>query len=65
MCIRDRMMGDKQTIIGLGAGATTKLIFIEENRIERMINIKNVSLYIERLQEMLDRKLELLDTLYQ
>lgn len=60
-----QMMGDKQTIIGLGAGATTKLIFIEENRIERMINIKNVSLYIERLQEMLDRKLELLDTLYQ
>lgn len=50
------IMEEKQTIIACGAGTTTKRLFPEENRIERSENIKDVELYIGRIEEMIERK---------
>ena len=50
------IMEEKQTIIAVGAGASTKVVFKEENRIERIENVKDVRNYIDRIDEMIDRK---------
>ena len=55
-----QIMEEKQSIIALGAGAITKVVFPSENRIERAFNVKNVEEYINRLDEMLERKRKLL-----
>ena len=52
-------MEEKQTIIALGAGASSKLVYnSDENdyRIERIANVKNVREYIDRIDEMIGRK---------
>ena len=54
------IMEEKQTIIGCGAGTATKRVFPAENRVERTENVKNVEQYIERIDEMLERKKALL-----
>jgi oxygen-independent coproporphyrinogen-3 oxidase len=51
-----RIMDEQQSIIALGAGGMTKVFFPEENRLERVPNVNNYEVYIERLQEMLERK---------
>ena len=50
------IMEEKQSIIALGAGGSTKIVFPEENRIERVENVKSVKDYIERIDEMIGRK---------
>lgn len=59
-----QMIEERQTIIALGADAVSKIIFLEENRIERFGNVKDVKEYINRIDEMIKKKVELLDTLY-
>ncbi|MDO4266926.1 MAG: coproporphyrinogen dehydrogenase HemZ [Eubacteriales bacterium] len=54
------IMEERQTIIGCGAGTTTKRLFPEENRIERAENVKDVEQYISRIEEMIGRKERLL-----
>lgn len=54
------IMEEQQTIIGCGAGTTTKRVFPEENRLERVENVKNVEQYIGRIDEMIERKRRLL-----
>lgn len=49
-------MGEKQTIVGVGANASTKIVIPGQNRIERVENVKNVKDYLERVDEMIDRK---------
>ncbi len=44
------MMEEKQTIMGIGAGAVSKLYYPETNRIERKPNVKNIHVYIERMK---------------
>ena len=51
-----RIMADKQSVIGLGAGAVGKVYYPEEDRIERIANVSNYKIYIERFSDMLDRK---------
>lgn len=51
-----RIMDEQQSILALGAGGMTKVFFPEENRLERVPNVNNYEVYIERLHEMLDRK---------
>ena len=46
---------EKQTIVALGAGSITKVV-LPDGRIERCDNVKDVALYIEKLDEMLERK---------
>ncbi|MGN0161495.1 MAG: coproporphyrinogen dehydrogenase HemZ [Lachnospiraceae bacterium] len=50
------IMEEVQTIVACGAGASTKIVFPKENRIERVENVKDVKNYIERIDEMIDRK---------
>lgn len=50
------IMEEKHTILALGAGATSKFVFQEENRIERVENVKSLKDYIERIDEMIERK---------
>ena len=51
-----RIMEDKQTIIGLGAGAVGKVYYPDEDRLERIANVNDHRIYIERFDEMLARK---------
>lgn len=54
------IMEEKQTIIACGAGTTTKVMFPEENRLERVENVKDVEQYIGRIDEMIGRKEKIL-----
>ena len=51
-----RIMEEAQTIIALGAGGISKVYFPSENRHERVANVSNYEIYIERTEEMLERK---------
>ena len=48
-------MEEKQTIVALGAGSITKRVY-PDGRIERCENVKEVAQYIERIEEMIERK---------
>lgn len=50
------IMEEKQDIIAVGAGTSSKFVFPAENRIERVENVKNVDHYVERIDEMIKRK---------
>jgi len=54
------IMEEKQTIMALGAGATTKVVFEDGKRIERVGNVKDIINYLDRVDEMVERKRELL-----
>ena len=61
-------MEEKQTIMALGAGATTKFVLPEINpdgshRIERVENVKDVKNYLERVDEMIERKIRKMEEL--
>ena len=51
-----RIMDEHQSILALGAGAISKRFYPEENRLERIPNVSNVGHYINRLDEMIERK---------
>lgn len=53
-----QIMEEKQSNYALGAGAISKFVYVDEDRIERVDNVKNVEQYIARVQEMVDRKKE-------
>jgi oxygen-independent coproporphyrinogen-3 oxidase len=48
-------MEEKQSILALGAGATTKVVQAAD-RIDRIDNVKDIKNYIERIDEMIERK---------
>ncbi len=52
------IMEEKQTIVALGAGSISKRVY-PQGRIERCDNVKDVAQYIERIDEMIERKREL------
>lgn len=54
------IMEEKQTIMALGAGSISKLV-CADGRIERSENVKDVALYIEKIDEMIERKQSLLE----
>ncbi len=49
------IMEEVQSILALGAGGSTKLVW-EKDRIERIENVKDIKNYIERIDEMIERK---------
>ena len=51
------IMEEKQSIVAAGAGASTKMVY-PGGRIERIENVKDVGQYIERIDEMIQRKRE-------
>ena len=50
------MMEERQTILALGAGGVCKFIDYENNRLERLDNVKSLKDYIERIDEMILKK---------
>ena len=51
-----RMMQEKQSVMALGAGAVSRVYFPDKDRMERVFNLADTALYIERIDEMLERK---------
>ena len=51
-------MEEKQSILAAGAGASTKFVFEHGERIERVENVKDLKNYVERIDEMIERKRE-------
>ncbi|GKT30973.1 hypothetical protein ADUPG1_001777 [Aduncisulcus paluster] len=49
-------MEERHQIVALGAGAASKMVYLEENRFERVSNSKGVEDYIERIDEMIEKK---------
>lgn len=56
------IMEEKQSILAAGAGASTKFVFQNGERIERAENVKDVVNYISRIDEMIERKRTGIDT---
>ena len=56
------IMEEKQSILALGAGASSKYVFeaqeAEGIRVERTENVKDITHYLERIEEMIERKRE-------
>lgn len=52
------IMEEVQTIVACGAGTISKRVY-PDGRIERCDNVKDVAGYIERIEEMIERKREL------
>ena len=51
-----RIMDEHQSILAFGAGGISKVYYPEEDRLERVPNVSNYSIYIERVDEMIERK---------
>ena len=51
-----RIMEEAQSILALGAGGISKIWFPRENRLERVANVSNYEIYINRIDEMIERK---------
>lgn len=51
-----RIMEEAQSILALGAGGVSKAYYPDENRLERVANVSNYEIYIERIEEMIERK---------
>lgn len=52
------IMEEIQTIVALGAGSVTKRVY-GDGRIERCDNVKDVQLYMDKIDEMIERKRKL------
>lgn len=50
------IMEEKQTILAVGAGSSSKMVLPDSNVIDRVENVKDVELYINKIDEMIDRK---------
>ncbi|CDF58324.1 coproporphyrinogen dehydrogenase HemZ [Thermobrachium celere] len=55
-----QMIAENISILSLGADAITKIIYEDENRIERYANVKDVREYVNRIDEMIDKKINVL-----
>lgn len=58
-----RIMEERHSILALGAGSSSKFCYPNENRFERFSNSKGIEDYIERVDEMIEKKLKLLTLL--
>ncbi len=50
------IMEELESIVACGAGAVSRLCYYDENRIERIENVKDPKIYMERFEEMIARK---------
>ena len=50
------IMEEKQTILACGAGGSSKIVSADLNRIDRIENVKDVNMYIDNIDDMIDRK---------
>ncbi|MDD3225776.1 MAG: coproporphyrinogen III oxidase [Clostridium sp.] len=59
-----QMIEEKQTMIAVGANAVSKIIFLDEDRLERFPNNKDVREYIKNIHKKVSDKIKFLDELY-
>jgi len=52
------IMEEQQSIMAVGAGGISKFVYHDENRLERVPNVKDIQHYIARIDEMIKRKEE-------
>ena len=52
------IMEESESIIAAGAGAITKMVYQNGERIDRIANVKSLEDYITRIDEMIQRKRE-------
>ena len=52
---------EHHTILALGSGGSTKFNFAGTGRLERVENVKSVKDYVERIDEMIQRKKDFLE----
>ena len=50
------IMEEKQTIMAVGAGASTKIYHPDKKIVSRLENVKSITDYIDRIDEMIERK---------
>ena len=55
-------MEETASVIAVGAGAISKRVFNLQNRIERQANVKFIQDYIERIDEMIEKKKNLFES---
>ena len=56
-CIYNMLiMEEKQTIIAVGAGATSKIYSPQTGKVERVPNLKDLREYVRRVDEMVEKK---------
>lgn len=51
-----QIMEEKQTVLAVGCGGSTKTYDAKTDKIERIFNVKGVEEYIDRIDEMIERK---------
>lgn len=54
------IMEERESIIGAGVGSTTKIYYPEEGKLERVFNFKDIQEYITRIDEVIERKRNLI-----
>ena len=57
------MMEDMGSVIGIGAGSSSKAVFHDTGRIERVFNLKDAHEYIKNFDTILKRKDKYFDIL--
>lgn len=55
-----QMIEDRQTIAALGADSVSKIVFFKNGRIERFMSVKDVKIYINRLEDTINKKIKFL-----
>jgi oxygen-independent coproporphyrinogen-3 oxidase len=55
------MMSERQTIIGIGAGATGNIYFEENDEIKKIFTVKDIKTYNERFKEILEKKCAMIE----
>jgi oxygen-independent coproporphyrinogen-3 oxidase len=50
------IMEEKETIIAAGVGSTSKVFYPDEDRLERIFNFRSINEYINRIDEVIERK---------
>ena len=58
-----QFMHEKRDIWAFGAGASSKIYYPEDDRLERIGNVKNLDEYLARVDEMIERKQKALQRL--
>ena len=57
-------MEEVQSIIAMGAGSISKFVSSDGKKIERTYNVKEVAQYIDRIDEMIERKKAVYESMY-
>lgn len=51
-----QIMEERQSNYAIGAGAISKFVYLDENRIERVDDVKNLEVYLKRVDDMILKK---------